>query len=159
MRTSIRRAGAILAALAAITAVTAPVGASSPEPISITSQMTIPFDAPSTGFFQADPSDLICPTGTVLDLGVIGAGFQSGRGGQILVLKELTCDDGSGTIFVRLAVHFRDGGQGGVPTGSFTWVIVGGTGDYADLQGRGTGIGVSTGPNSVTDTYTGFLIG
>ena len=66
---------------------------------------------------------------------------------DLLVGKHLTCDDGSGTFDLVLAVRLtgRD---------NFMWMVTAGTGNYEDLQGSGTGAGYST--NGVfADHYSG----
>jgi hypothetical protein len=53
---------------------------------------------------------------------------------DLLVGKHLTCDDGSGTVDLVLAVRLTD-------RDNFMWTVTGGTGKYEDLQGNGTGTG------------------
>jgi hypothetical protein len=138
----------------------APAAAAQTEQVTITSHMTFNFPNPNTGDFTtsgpATDSGLICPAGTVVDTSLVFGGFQSGRGFQVLVRKTFTCGDGSGTFFVKLAVHAAADG-----TESFTWVVQGGTGAYESLHGSGTG---STVPNDDpstgnTNNYEGFLVG
>ena len=66
---------------------------------------------------------------------------------DLLVGKRLTCDDGSGTFELVLAVRLtgRD---------NFTWMVTGGTGKYEDLQGNGTGAGYFS-SGVFADHYTG----
>jgi hypothetical protein len=165
MRTSDRRARAIVAVLAATVAVitvTASVAAAAPQQVQIVSHMTFNPDGFNYGTFEASGSavdnGVICDSGTVDDTRVIFAGFQSGRGAQIPVRKTFTCADGSGTFFVKIQVHLDFESD----TESFSWVILGGTGDYAGLRGSGDGSTLSDGSDPQTgnfNTYVGFAIG
>jgi hypothetical protein len=138
----------------------APAAAGRTEQVTITSHMTFNFPDPNTGDFTtsgpATDSGLICPAGTVLDTSLVFGGFQSGRGFQVLVRKTFTCNDGSGTFFVKLQVHAANDG-----TESFTWVVQGGTGAYESLKGSGTGFSVPNDDPSTgnTNNYEGFLVG
>jgi hypothetical protein len=138
----------------------APAAAAQPVQVAITSHMTFNFPNPNTGDFTtsgpATDSGLICPAGTVVDTSLVFGGFQSGRGFQVLVRKTFTCNDGSGTFFVKLAVHAAADG-----TESFTWVVQGGTGAYESLRGSGTGSSVPNDDPSTgnTNNYEGFLVG
>ena len=101
-------------------------------------------------------SGLICPSGTFVDTAIRFAGYQSNRGMvQLLVVKEFTCGDGSGTFVVKIQI------QANFDTGieSFTWVVLGGTGDYGSLHGAGTGSTVPNAPIGNINTYVGFLLG
>ena len=105
-------------------------------------------------------SGLICASGTFVDTGIRFAGYQSDHGGrtvvQLQVRKTFTCGDGSGTFFVKMQI------QADFDTGleTFTWVVQGGTDDYANLRGSGSGTTVRDDDgNGNTNTYTGFLIG
>jgi hypothetical protein len=165
MRTSDRRARALVAALAAslavITAI-APAAAAAPMQVEIVSPMTFNPDGFNFGTFEASGSAVddgsICDSGTVDDTRIIFVGFQSGRGAQIPVRKTFTCGDSSGTFFVKIQVHLDFESS----TESFSWVILGGTGDYAHLKGSGEGSTVSDGSDPQTgniNTYDGFVIG
>ena len=86
----------------------------------------------NTGDFVASgpavEQGLICESGTVEDTRLIFAGFQSPTGRiQIPVRKTFTCDDGSGEIFIKIQVHLDLNAQ----TETFSWVVLGGTGDYS----------------------------
>ena len=116
---------------------------------------------PGTSWPAARPSTqgLICESGTVEDTRLIFAGFQSPTGRiQIPVRKTFTCDDGSGEIFIKIQVHLDLNTQ----TETFSWVVLGGTGDYSDLHGSGGGTTVGDGSDPQTgnfNNYVGFLIG
>lgn len=61
--------------------------------------------------------------------------IQFGDPFKIVMNKELTCDDGTGSIFIELSA-----GQPGwpsSPTSNGGWIITGGTGDYANAVGGG----------------------
>lgn len=164
MRTSNRRARAIVAVLAATLAlmgVFGSVSAASPQQVQIVSHMNFNPDGPNFGDFTATgsavDSGLVCGSGSVVDTGIVFAGFQSDRSIQILVRKTFTCDDGSGTFFVKIQVHL----DLETATESFSWVVKGGTDDYANLRGSGSGTTVSDGSDPQTgnfNTYTGFLL-
>ena len=160
MRTMKRRPHLILGVLAAalaLTAMAAPVAAASPQSVVIVSNVTFNPDGPNYGDFvtsgTAADSGLICPSGTFVDIGLRFGGFQSNRGTvQVQVVKEFTCDDGSGTFVAKLQI------QANFDTGieSFTWVVLDGTGDYASLRGAGSGSTVPTSVGNI-NTYEGFL--
>jgi len=156
-----RRTNAIVAMLAVITLIpiAGPVTAASPEDVTIVSHVTFNPDGPNYGDFTASgdavDSGLVCASGTFVDTAIRFAGFQSNRGTvQLLVVKEFTCSDGSGTFVVKLQI------QANFDTGieSFTWVVLRGTGDYASLRGGGTGSTVPNAPIGNINTYEGFLL-
>ena len=100
---------------------------------------------------------LVCGSGETFVLDARPSGFQSERLVNIYVLKEFVCDDGSGSFFVKLQVHYDF-----VKTPEynvFNWTIKGGTGDYEGLHGSGSGMGLyadpDTPPGGVLDTYVG----
>jgi len=138
-----------------------PAAAASPEAVTIVSPMTFNPDGFNFGTFDASGTavddGLLCASGTVDDTRLLFAGFQSNRGVQIPVRKTFTCDDGSGTFFVKIQVHL----DFATATESFSWVIQGGTGAYEHLHGSGDGSTVSDGSDPQTgniNTYEGFLV-
>jgi hypothetical protein len=163
MRTSSRLGRATVAILAAamvLVSVIGPVAAGSPQSVEIVSHMNFNPDGPNFGDFTASgsavDSGLVCGSGSVVDTGIVFGGFQSGRSAQILVRKTFTCADGSGTFFVKIQVHL----DFETSTEVFTWVVMGGTGDYEDLRGSGDGSTVSDGSDPQTgnfNTYVGGL--
>ena len=167
MRPAHRRARAILGVLAAslaLVVVTGPVAAASPQPVSIVSHVTFNPDGPNDGDFAVTGSAvddrLVCAAGTFVDTGIRFAGFQADHSGrtvvQLQVRKTFTCGDGSGTFFVKMQI------QADFDTGleTFTWVVQGGTGPYANLRGSGSGSTVRDADgNGNTNTYAGFLVG
>lgn len=139
MRISDRRHRALVALLGALLAVMTaivPVAlAGSAKPVSI--EITAYFDVfPFSGPFTAT-GDVICDSGTAEDIpdSFVGGGFPSNQVIQIQLTKRLTCDDGSGTILIASTFHVD------LETGeTSTWHIAGGTGDYVNLHGSGTGV-------------------
>ena len=154
----------VIAAAFAVLAVAAPVSAAKPTAVEIVSHMDFNQEGGfNTGDFEASgpavDEGLICVSGTVEDTRLIFAGFQSPTGRiQIPVRKTFTCDDGSGEIFIKIQVHLDLNAQ----TETFSWVVLGGTGDYSDLHGSGGGTTVGDGSDPQTgnfNNYVGFLIG
>ena len=150
---------AMLAATLVLVALAGPVGAASPQSVRIVSHVTFNPDGPNYGDFvatgRAVDSGLICASGTFVDTGLRFAGFQSNRGiVQLQVVKEFTCNDGTGTFVVKLQI------QANFDTGieSFTWVVLRGTGDYRSLHGSGRGSTVPNAPIGNINTYEGFLL-
>jgi len=150
---------AALAALVAATTAVAPVAAGSPQAVSITSPMHFNQGEFNTGTFTAEgaavDSGLICESGDVVDTRIIFAGGQSNRGAQIPVRKTFSCPGGD--LFIKIQVHLDFESS----TETFTWVVLGGTGDYAGVRGSGSGTTISDGSDPQTgniNTYTGFLL-
>jgi hypothetical protein len=96
-------------------------------------------------------SGIMCPAGTVDDIFGKASGFQSERGVIFQVVKVFTCDDGSGSFVVKLQVRIDFKGD------NFQWVVLGGEGDYSNLHGSGTGIGIDPTETSITDIYDGAV--
>jgi hypothetical protein len=167
MRPATRRARAtlgLLAAALALVVVAGPATAASPQSVGIVSHVTFNQNGPNDGDFattgQAADSGLICEAGTFVDTDIRFAGYQSDRAGrsvvQLQVDKTFTCDDGSGTFFVKLQI------QADFATGleTFRWVLTGGTGDYESLRGSGSGSTVRDADgNGNTNVYLGFAVG
>ena len=149
---------AVLGAMLALATVIAPVAAAAPQRVEIVSHVTFNPDGPNYGDFDASgpavAGGLICAHGTFVDLGIRFAGFQRPRGVvQLQVLKEFTCAD-EGTFLVKLQIQadFNTGIE------SFSWVVLGGTGDTAGIRGSGGGSTVPNPPTGNVNTYAGFLI-
>jgi len=145
---------AAVGATLVLTAIAAPVGAATPQQVSI---VTVNDKTTGTGTFQATgaaaDSGVVCAQGTVVDTDHVFGGYESGRKVQVQARKEFTCADGSGTFFVKIQIHAVFGGDE-----PFSWVVQGGTGDYEGLGGAGDGV---TSDNTATDnvnTYSGFLV-
>jgi len=136
-----------------------PAVAAPPKSVTIVSHVTFNPDGPNYGDFVATgsavDSGVICSSGTFVDLGIRFAGFQSNRGVvQLQVVKEFTCDDGSGTFVVKMQI------QANFDTGieSFSWVVLDGTGDYGSLHGSGSGSTVPNAPIGNINTFVGFVL-
>jgi hypothetical protein len=165
MEASIRPKRAVIAVAAAALALAVaagPTAAASPENVTIVSHMNFNPDGFNFGDFTATGAAVddgtLCASGTVDDTRIILAGLQSGSRIQIPVWKTFTCDDGSGTFFVRIQVHL----DLATSTETFSWVIQGGTDDYLGLRGSGQGTTVSDGSDPQTgnfNTYEGFVVG
>jgi len=147
-----------VAAILALMAVAGPVGAATPQSVTIVSHVTFNPVGPNYGDFAATgtavDSGLICANGTFVDTGLRFAGFQSDRGiVQLQVVKEFTCN-GTGTFTVKLQI------QANFDTGieSFTWAVLGGAGAYESLRGSGRGSTVPNAPLGNINTYEGFLL-
>jgi hypothetical protein len=161
MAKSVRRISIVVTlALLAMMIAAVPAVAAAPRDVTIVSPMTFNPDGFNFGTFEASgpavDDGLVCASGTVDDTRLIFAGFQSDRGAQIPVRKTFTCDDG-GSFFVQIQVHL----DFATSTETFSWVILGGTGAYANLHGSGSGSTVSDGSDPQTgniNTYIGFLL-
>jgi hypothetical protein len=135
-----------------------PVAAAAPEQVTIVSYVTFAEEGePNYGSFttsgDAADSGTICPAGSFIDTGIRFAGGQSGRGEvQLQVYKTFTCDDGSGTFDVKMQIQANF--ETGIET--FTWVVTGGTDDYASLRGGGDGSTVPREGGNI-NTYVGMI--
>jgi hypothetical protein len=153
-----RSAVALIAAVVSVLALVAPAAAGAPKSVTIVSHVTFNPDGPNFGDFDASGAavdSVVCPAGTFVDTFIHFAGFQSDRGVvQLQVDKTFTCDDGSGSFFVKLQI------QANFDTGleTFTWVANGGTGVYTGLRGSGRGTTVPNAPIGNINTYEGFLL-
>ena len=141
-------AGALLAALP-----TVPANASPPTEVVIVSSIDF---ATGTGSFDvsADDGGVLCDAGSLENLLTRFVGGQSGSHGQILVVHEFTCDDGSGSFLLslRVKVDFDAGDT------TASWSVLDGTGDYAKLHGSGSLVGtLSCEGDCILDTYTGGM--
>jgi len=148
---------AAVMAIVAVAALAAPVAAGSAQRVMIVSNVTFNPAGPNFGDFAASgpavDSGLICATGTFVDTGLKFAGFQSRTGHvQLQVLKDFTCDDGSGTFAVKLQINadFNTGIE------SFAWVASGSSGAIGSLKGAGTGSTVPTATGNI-NTYVGTI--
>jgi hypothetical protein len=151
--TSNHRARAIVAALAAALALVTVIGpataSTTPQRVTIVSDMLVSGTPPNEGSFTTSGRPLICESGVVVDTRLVWLKGTNGTEYVLTVDKTFTCNDG--TLFFRLLVR----GSGGVET--FSWVIVGGTGRYAHTFGLGYGTTVPI-KGGVTNTYTGYLV-
>lgn len=166
-------AGFMAVTLLAFPAASASAGsaaaASRPQPVSIVSTMTMA-DPYNYGTFSAAGSHLICRSGTVNDTQYIwGPPTWFSNGDALITLdvdKTFTCRDG-GQILVQFTAHqyYHDPAANNyIPTAeAFKWVVAGGTGAYARLQGQGLGVTkfsvVDDQLVSATNYYWGSLVG
>jgi hypothetical protein len=109
-----------------------------------------PDGPPPPGSFTAT-GDHICPSGVTNDVAGLGTP-PSPHGFNLVIVRELVCDDGSGSIVLMLKVKVR------FVTGStFLWNVVDGTGSYEKLHGSGYGWGQPTPLADILDTYVGQM--
>ena len=112
------------------------------------------FPGPWSASGPAVDAGLLCNGGTVIDTSVTTSGPSSGTTRRLRVNKHFTCGDGSGTFDIYLSVKLD------LITSYTTanWKIVGGTGAYAGLSGRGKLQGTPVVPGlSINDVYNGKL--
>jgi len=134
--------------------VTPGAASSPPLDVKIVAPTIFQNGGPSIGTFVATgpavDNGLICPKGKTIDVGAFASGWQSGQGVNYHVLKEFTCDDGTGTFVMKLEVRVDFRGD------NANWMVFSGTGDYVKLHGTGKLIGIYfMGGSGVLDTYTG----
>ena len=134
---------------AAVTALAAAPSASASEPQQ-TSFAVVEQFAATSGAFTSDGS-VVCASGTTSN----DTRFSAAHSPQALgihVRKTITCDDGSGTFVLQLQV------RASYPAGetSGRWVVLSGSGDYADLHGAGKVVGTPV-AGGISDVYSGRL--
>ena len=164
-----RRLIPLLAAVLVV-AMAAPAGATPPSGVTFSEETifeegTSPPEGggPFTATGDAVTEGVICDTGEQEDVSAVAVGFQNNKRVNLQVVKEFTCDDGSGSFMMKLQIKIVFPSEKN-PAGSntFNWVITGGTGAYEDLHGTGKGTGIdifegSPPPIGVSNTYTGKL--
>ena len=156
-----RKLSVITAALVMILAVAAPATAAPPEEVTLAGPS---YFTGSGEFMTTDEAGLICPSGTTTDI----FGKTSPPDGQspnrinLQIRKLFVCGDNSGSFEIKLQVQIPVNiDENNWPT--FTWVVVGGTGDYEDLKGNGSGFaafpifGGDPWPIGVFDVYQGHM--
>jgi len=154
---------AIVGAGLIVLATIGPVSAGAAQSVQIVSHMTFVDNDFNVGDFHATgaavDAGLICASGTVVDTRIQFGGFQSGRGVQIPVRKHFSCDNGRGTLEIKIQVHL----DFATNTETFSWVVLSGTGDYAHTNGAGSGTTVGDGSHDPQtgniNTYVGNLVG
>jgi len=146
-----RRVLALTAAMAAMLALAAPAGATPPSGVNI--EVDTDISSPFTASGPAVDDGVVCASGVVEDVFFKASGFQSNTGVNFQIVKEFTCDDGSGDFSVKLQVRllFDDS------PATFNWNVVDGTGAYENLHGTGTGVGLPCDTCFVLDVYDGGL--
>ncbi len=126
------------------------VAATTPDRVQI--EVTTSYGDPSP-FVATGPAvdqGLICAAGIVVEDFGQATGFSQ-NGFNFQGVKHFICADGSGEFFVNLQARI-DYSRGT----TFNWNVLSGTGDYEDLHGAGSGIGLYIcGPECVLDIYGG----
>jgi len=148
-----RRNVVLTLTIAVMMALALPAGATSPSEVFIEVETSLlggpgPFVASGS----AVDDGLVCTEGMVVDASGKVTGF-SPNGFNFQAVKHFICGDGSGEFFVNLQarIDFRKGI-------TFQWNVLSGTGDYEDLSGAGSGVGLDVcGPDCVFDVYDGGL--
>lgn len=142
---------AVLLMAAVFMAPALPAWATPPEAVSFVVPTVFEVQNQFTASGPAVDSGLMCPSGTVDDLFGKASGFKAPTGINFQVVKLFTCDDGSGTFLLKLQVRINFRGD------NFQWVVLGGDGNYSNLHGSGTGVGIPTSDTSVLDLYDGAV--
>jgi hypothetical protein len=93
---------------------------------------------------------LLCPDGTSENFFENFGGSPFSHAGTFHGYKTLTCNDGSGTF----SITYDAGTVWGSPQDQGGWKVIGGTDDYASLQGGGNLVGTYT-DDGIIDLYTG----
>ena len=141
----------LMAALIVVTVL--PAGATPPNGVVFEVETVIPGNDPSP-FTVSGPAvthGLVCDKGTVVNATSKVTGF-SPNGFNFQGIKHFICDDGSGEFFVNVQarIDFRKGT-------TCNWNVLSGTGDYEDLHGAGSGIGLEIcGPFCILDIFFDF---
>jgi hypothetical protein len=134
--------------------VTPAAAQSIPQEVTIYGITIIPEDGFPYGWFFAEgpavEAGLICAEGETLDLDTFGTGWQSGKGVNYHVRKQLTCSDGSGTFLINMQVRVDKKGD------NANWNVLEGTGNYERVRGAGKLVGYFM-EWGVLDVYTGKL--
>jgi hypothetical protein len=137
---------------AALAVTAAPAQATALQSVVIKNEITL---GPAPGFFASGPfraTGPLCPSGQSADIFRFVVRTTATEQ-DILVGKRFTCDDGSGTFDIGLAVHVVF-----VPFSvNFVWKVLRGTGAYKHLEGLGRGTGVRQPSGILLDTYTGAV--
>ena len=131
-----------------------PASAASSSPVLI--EAPTPFGGDGT--FTAT-GDAVCSSGTTSEVSSFGTGSDRSRAFTFHVVKTFACDDGSGTVTVRLDAVVRPCS----PTDLGSWVVVGGTEQYAGLRGAGTLVGTyfpgdACSAEGVVDRLSGMMV-
>jgi hypothetical protein len=137
MRGSIRIAAATAAVLLLLPGA---VAQASPQ-MSLYLNVETTLGSPSGGPFWATgvavDNGVVCGDGWTVDVSVTVTGGEKSGHLNYQVLKSFVCNDGSGSMLLKLQAH-SDPDRGG----DYAWSIAGGTGAYAGLRGTGTGYSV-----------------
>jgi hypothetical protein len=144
--------GALFMALPATSVMATP-----PTNVLIEVEITMLEDGQTAGTFTATGG--ICSSGHTADVFVHIAGFPSERRLQMLIGREFTCEDGSGTFLLLVRVHGQfeqPGSEVFIHPIPKSWSVLNGTGAFEGLHGAGTGFGVPT-EHGFFDTFTGRM--
>ena len=149
-----RRVLILTVAMAVMLALAVPAGATPPSGVQFGVETSLSGGGPFVANGPAVDDGVICEMGDVSQVFFKGSGFQSERAVNFQIIDQFTCDDGSGDFLVKLQVRLVFG----VPA-TFSWTVIGGTGDYSDLHGTGTGVGLpdECGELCIFDVYDGRL--
>ena len=147
----------LLFAIAVTVALALPAGATAPADVGFEVESSLlGAPGPFTASGPAVAAGVVCDAGFVFDAAGKATG-SSPTGFNFQGVKHFVCDDGSGEFFVNLQarIDFRKGI-------SFQWNVLRGTGDYANLHGAGSGVGIPGVPcgnpnECVFDIYFGAL--
>ena len=142
----------VMAAFMVVATGTLPALASPPQALTFTVEEQFDLDS---GVFSSDGS-IVCMSGTTTNSDFHANGFQSERGITLHDRKTITCNDGSGTF--ELSIQARTGFQVGDGGTAGSWVVLSGTGDYANLRGQGTLTGTYTADFlGIDEVYSGYV--
>jgi hypothetical protein len=141
------RIGTVLLAVVAMIAAPAVVTATQPQPVQIT---VVTHIGGSGDPFQAT-GGVACAAGTVSNVGGRFVGGWGGRQGQIILVMQFTCPDGTFDVLLHVTLDFESFDTVG------TWSVLRGTGAYTKLHGTGSLSGDSLGPGVILDTYIGSM--
>ena len=151
-----RIALSLLFTLLAVCLAVLPALAAKPLAVHIEAPTAIPVGLPdrfeATG--PAVDAGLISGTGDVYTFDLVAFGPSGASFTYLRMIKHFDFDDGSGTFDVRLQARldFITGETKGF------WIVVGGTGAYANLKGTGKLIGIPiVQGQSILDIYDGRL--
>ena len=147
-----RRNVVLILTIAVMMALALPAGANPPSEVFIEVETQFGPPGPFVASGPAVDAGLVCAEGTVVQESANVQGFSQ-NGFNFQGVKHFICDDGSGEFFVNMQarIDFRKGV-------TFQWNVLSGTGDYVDLQGAGSGVGLDLcGPDCVLDVYDGGL--
>jgi hypothetical protein len=143
--------GALAAAAIAAGAGDASIGSGARLPAAVTIQNAYVDDFTPTPF---SATGRVCASGTAETTSsrVLSSGADYLN---LYVTKRFTCEDGTGTFDLALAVHLTLDPF----TDVYAWAVTGGTGTYAHLRAFGTGVGERRPDGTVVDTYRGAVVG
>lgn len=148
---------AVITAALALASMITPVSAATPKSVNLDVNTYFDETGPHGDFTATGDAarlGLICPSGRQYDTSDEFAGYQSQRVLQIQNHKVFVCDDGSGTILLKLQIHIV------FATGeTFTWVVEGGTGAYERLGGQGSAYTVNRTTPDGDEYHESFLSG